>query len=133
MARISITPEQWSIARAQYEGEPLTTLGDIAKSLGVTRQAVQAHSKQNGWQKRLDLQTVIARAHEKADAEFVGEPAQSAEQAAGVVAALPKPVEPARFPRTLTLVPRGVSPEQAQAVAESAAVDLRAAVLKQHR
>jgi hypothetical protein len=129
MARPSISKEQWTVARAIWESDPVVTFAEIAEDFGVTRQAVQLHARRHGWVKRLDKQTVSDLAHAAADSKLTGSPADGSKPAGSVVAdTLEK-----RITRALPDLPLGASPEDAQKAAEAAAIDRRAEVLGTHR
>jgi hypothetical protein len=133
MSRVVITKEQWEIARTQWEGDPLVSYGDIAKSLGTSRQTVKQHADRNDWQRRLDMQAVSEKAHAQADSKFTYSAVESSEQAPSVYAdpseiASRPPVRPG-----LPVVPPGMPTEGALRAVETAAVDQRAEVLTKHR
>lgn len=63
-----LTAEQWAIARAKWEADPVVTFKDLAQEFGVSVQAVSKRAKDGGWVRRDDtLAQMAARAHAKAD------------------------------------------------------------------
>lgn len=133
MARVAVSDEQWHEAKLQWESDPMVEYSDIAKKLGVTRQAVQLRSKRKGWQRRLDRAAVAEMAHAAADSKFTHLVADSPGQASPVYA---NPAEiGARAPiaRALPEVPSNVPADQVGAAMERAAVDKRSEVLTTHR
>lgn len=63
-----LTAEQWAIARAKWEADPLVTFEELGKEYGVSKQAVQKRAKEGGWVRRADgMAQLAARAHAKAD------------------------------------------------------------------
>ncbi len=133
MARASISPEQWAVARAQWEGDPSVTFGDIAENLGTSRQAVQLQSKRKGWQRRLALEELAVRAQEEADANVTHFAPRKPESEADVYVTTPEFQQRAPIARELPSVPVGLSSEQAVAAVTQQAVDKRAEVLTTHR
>lgn len=66
-----LTAEQWSLARAKWEADPIVTFEELGKEFGVSKQAVQKRAKDGGWVRRADnLAQMAARAHAKADASI---------------------------------------------------------------
>jgi hypothetical protein len=133
MARVSISDEQWEVARLQWESDPMVTFADIAEELGTSRQAVQLRSKRKSWQRRLDLAAVAEKAHAAADSKFTHLAVESPEQAASVYSGSPEITTRAPIQRTLPEVPRDMPADKAAVVMEQAAVDKRTEVLTQHR
>ncbi|MFJ1253838.1 hypothetical protein [Cupriavidus sp. CuC1] len=124
--------QQWVLARARWEAEPLATFSDVAVWLGISKQGVQKHARLHGWRKRLDMPTLAARAHLKADEQTVGTMGQDADgsqtEAPQVVA--PGPVFPGL---SRPAIPADVTLAQARKIAGDAAVDERAELLTRHR
>ena len=119
---------KWIEARARWEAEPKLTYGDLAESLGISKQAVSQHAKKWGWAKRLDMPTIAARAHEKADRAIEQNPVGSSESESDVYAR-------ANFSPSVVRAPLSAdaTPEEAHQVAADAAVDARAELLTRHR
>ena len=61
------TGKEWELARKKWEVGPALNFVDIAKELGVTRQAVQRRAKREGWTRRATTREVVEKAHVKAD------------------------------------------------------------------
>lgn len=133
MARASISKEQWAAAKTVWENDPSVTFAEIAENLGTSRQTVQLCAKRNGWQRRLDMASVVERAHAEADSKFTQLPVDASGRAADVYAESPETGLRARIERVTPQVPLNASPEEAGQAVEKAAVDRRSEVLNQHR
>jgi hypothetical protein len=133
MARASISKEQWAAAKTVWENDPSVTFAELAENLGTSRQTVQLQAKRNGWQRRLDMAAVAARAHAEADSKFTQLPVDASSGAADVYAESPETGMRARIERVTPQVPANASPEEAGQAVEKAAVDRRTEVLNQHR
>ncbi|RKP44740.1 hypothetical protein [Pararobbsia silviterrae] len=136
MARVSISKEQWRIARIQWEGDPLVSYADIAEQLTTSRQAVKQHADRNGWQKKIDAAAVAEKAHIAADAKVSYVPVGTPEQAPSVYVETAENVDLSRAPMRPALptpVPAGTDSQTASVMVEQGAVDMRAQVLAQHR
>jgi hypothetical protein len=133
MARVSISDEQWEVARLQWESDPMVTFADIAEELGTSRQAVQLRSKRKSWQRRLDLAAVAEKAHAAADSKFTHFAVDGPESTAPVYSGPAEIAGRAPIARALPEVPRDVPADKAAAVMERAAVDQRSEVLTTHR
>lgn len=124
--------QQWVLARARWEAEPQLTFSDVAVLLGISKQAVAKHAQRFGWRQRLDMPTLIAKAHAKADEETVGTMAHDADgshaETPQVVA--PRPISPAL---SRPVLPADAPPEQAHQITSDAAIDARAELLTRHR
>ena len=67
-----LTAEQWAIARAKWEADPLLTDEQIGKEFGISYQAIHKRRKAEGWIRRADgLAQMAARAQVAADAVVV--------------------------------------------------------------
>lgn len=63
-----LTAEQWAVARAKWEADPVVTFEELAKEFGTSKQAVSKRAKDGGWVRKADnLAQMAARAHAKAD------------------------------------------------------------------
>lgn len=63
-----LTAEQWAIARAKWEADPVLTFEDVGKEFGISKQAVQKRAASGGWVRKTDgLAQLAARAHARAD------------------------------------------------------------------
>ncbi len=129
MAEVKREGDKWLEARARWEADPKLTFGDLAESLGVSKQAASQHAKKYGWAKRLDMPAIAARAHERADRAIEQDSVGSSANAADVYAprpfSSPAGVRPAISP--------DASPDEAAQAAADAAVDARAELLTRHR
>lgn len=99
--------DDWAKGRVMWEADPQLTYSDIAKVVGVSKQAVAGRAKRDGWKKVANQSEVTRRAYEAAD------------------------IQTAREDSGLTLADR--SPLDASSAAMTAAVDVRARVLGRHR
>ena len=64
--RLSV--EEWAMARALWETDPILTFEAIGKRFGVSKQAVQKRSKDGKWERKPDaMSRLVERAHAKAD------------------------------------------------------------------
>jgi hypothetical protein len=124
--------QQWVLARARWEAEPQMTFSDVAVLLGFSKQAVAKHAKRCGWHKRLDMPTLVAKAHAKADEATVGTMEHDAD---GSQPQTPQVVAPGHiFPGlSCPALPADAAPEQARQITADAAVDARAELLTRHR
>ena len=52
-----ISKEEWQRARLEFETNPVSTCASIAKTLGVTRQAVAKKKREQGWERSSTLVT----------------------------------------------------------------------------
>jgi hypothetical protein len=59
VAKAKNSAENWAIARARWEGDPLCTYTNLADFLEISKQAVAKRSARDHWQKR-DAGPVIA-------------------------------------------------------------------------
>jgi hypothetical protein len=63
-----LTAEQWAIARAKFEADPLIRFEDLGKEFGVSKQAIQKRAGTEGWVRQSDgLAQRAIRAHARAD------------------------------------------------------------------
>ncbi|MCY0856872.1 hypothetical protein [Cupriavidus sp. D39] len=132
MAEVRKEGQQWVLARARWEAEPQMTFSDVAVLVGVSKQAVSKHAKRCGWHKHLDMPTLVAKAHAKADEQTV----RTIEQdAGGSQAEARQVVAPSMFFAGLSrpALPADASHEQARQITTDAAVDARAELLTRHR
>ncbi|MGT2509758.1 hypothetical protein [Cupriavidus basilensis] len=128
VAEVRKETQQWVLARARWEAEPQMTFSDVALLLGISKQAVAKHAQQFDWRRRLDMPTIAARAHEKADRAIEQDADRSQPQAPQVVA--PSPVF-AKLSRHE--IPADATLEQARKISQDAAIDERVELLTRHR
>ncbi len=63
-----LSKEVWEAARRKWEATPEMTFSDVARELGVTRQAVRVQSRNNEWRKVAASEELARLAVNKADA-----------------------------------------------------------------
>lgn len=132
MAEVRKEAQQWVLARARWEAEPQMTFSDVAVLLGISKQAVAKHAQRFGWRQRLDMPTLIAKAHAKADKETVRTMERDADTSH---AETPQVVAPGPIFAGLSrpIIPADASPEEAHQITSAAAIDARAELLTRHR
>lgn len=132
MAQGKKEAQQWVLARARWEAEPQMTFSDVAVLLGISKQAVAKHAQRFGWRQRLDMPTLIAKAHAKADEEIVRSMERDADASH---AETPRVVAPGPVFAGLSrpVLPADAPPKQAHQITSAAAIDARAELLTRHR
>lgn len=128
MAQVRKEAQRWVLARARWEAEPQMTFSDVAVHLGFSKQAVAKHAQQFGWRRRLDMPTIAARAHEKADRAIEQDSCESRVQAPQVVASGPVLARLSHHE-----IPADATLEQARKISQEAAIDERVELLTRHR
>jgi hypothetical protein len=121
MAKLS--DAEWAQARAVWEADPKVNFVHIAAEFNVTKQAVAARAKKEGWQKQADMPHIVREAHRAADAKSKP-PTPIARKDAP---------EPADKPKVERTAPAMLPSPQDRAEAVTRAVDHRAELLSRHR
>lgn len=104
-----LTPNEWQRIRERWESDPRPGYQWVVEelSLTVTLQAVAIRSKRDGWAKQLSLKKIVERAQRQADGVFVTAAVDG--------------------------VPSGGFVDGSTKADDTAAVDVRAAVIERHR
>lgn len=114
---MALPEEQWLAARMRWEADPTVSGADIARDLGVSRNAVNQRIKREEWKRVSDQKDLARRAYDRADEEAARQ--QREERARELVAAgreREAAAERARAEQTVEV-----------------AVDMRATILGRHR
>lgn len=66
---MALTEEQWLAARMRWEADPTVSGAEIARDLGVSRNAVNQRIKREEWKRVSDQKDLARRAYDRADEE----------------------------------------------------------------
>jgi hypothetical protein len=123
----AVIEQRYSMARGRFETDPLETLANLARELGVSRQALSRKATVDGWRKAATGARLAAAANVAADATVLPTPVKLDE---------PIPPHPTRPPRAESLPDRlrpPTDPPDLSRAAQDLSVKARADVLSRHR
>jgi hypothetical protein len=125
-----LTQDEWRAVRAKYEGDPAVTFAALAAEYGISKQAISARSKADGWARVSDPRDLARKARERADVAMVKNPLP--DRVAGGAGSDAGPLD--ETPAAAAPIARGAPlTDEERAVAEDHAVGARARIIDRHR